>query len=184
MKKRFFKISCFSFAVLLLISNLIFGQTDPNEVANQKLMTVAMEIIKQANNCALISLDAEGTPRVRIMDPFKPDNDFVVWFGTNPQSRKVKQIQNDSRVTLYYTAADNSGYVSILGDAQIIDNPEEKEKHWKEKWKDFYPNYPEGYVLIKVTPKSMEVISITHNILGDTASWQPPITEFDFKNKN
>ena len=179
MEKRIFNLSFIYITILLSIPNLIFGQSDPKKVSDEELTKVAKEIIDQANNCALISLDVEGNPRVRIMDPFKPEKDFIIWFGTNPKSRKVIQIKSDSRVTLYYVAEDNSGYVTILGEAQIIDDSAEKEKRWKEKWKAFYPNYPEGYALIKVTPKSMEVISITHNILGDTITWLPPAIEFD-----
>ena len=49
---------------------------------------------------------------------------------------------------------------SILGDKLTAFAPnttgipykaqKEKEKWWKETWKDFYPNMPNGYLLIKV----------------------------------
>ena len=179
MKKQMLKVFYISFTILLSFPGLSFSQPGLTEVSKLTLVEVVSEIITQADNCALITLDAKGAPRVRIMDPFQPDQDFIIWFGTNPKSRKVTQIKSDPRVTLYYVAEDNSGYVTILGEAQIIDDSAEKEKRWKEKWKDFYPNYPEGYTLIKVTPEFMEVISIPHNILGDTITWQPPAIDFD-----
>jgi len=47
----------------------------------------------------LITLDKDGAPRARTMDPFPVEDDFTVWFGTNSNSRKVVQIKNDPRVT-------------------------------------------------------------------------------------
>ncbi len=115
------------------------------------------------------------------MDPFSPEDDFVVWFGTNNQSRKVDQINNDSRVTLYYLDADASGYVMIYGQAQLINDPQKKEKYWKTAWEAFYPNSRENYLLIKVTPEWMEVSSAPRGIHGDSITWQPPVLKF---NKN
>ncbi|MDH5415425.1 MAG: pyridoxamine 5'-phosphate oxidase family protein [Flavobacteriaceae bacterium] len=128
--------------------------------------------------CALITLDEEGRPRVRAMDPFKPEVDLTVWFGTNPNSRKVSQIKNDPRVTLYYLDNDASGYVMIHGMAQLVDDPKEKERRWKTEWKSFYPKKPEGYLLIKVIPEWMEIISTSRGIVGDKVTWKPPMVLF------
>ncbi len=168
------------FPVLLLISfNITSQHTKPIDSTRIKLINTAREIMTTANTCALITLDNEGRSRVRTMDPFDPETDLTVWFGTNPKSRKVDQIKNDPCVTLYYLDNDESGYVMIQGIAQIVDDQKEKEKRWKDKWKVFYPNKPEGYVLIKVSPTWMEVISYSHGILGDTLTWKPPIVVFD-----
>lgn len=149
--------------------------------SENQLKLAARDITASANTCSLITLDEEGHPRARMMDPFSPGDDFVVWFGTNPNSRKVQQIKNDPRVTLYYSAIDNSGYVMIAGRAELVNDPTEKEKRWKEEWAAFYPNRPDDYLLIRVTPAWMEVVSYTHGITGDTLTWEPPAVIFDSK---
>ncbi len=165
--------------VHLLIPFRSIGQvTVPTDSVTFKLINAAREIMTASGTCALITLDEEGRPRVRAMDPFIPENDLTVWFGTNPESRKVKQIKKDPRVTLYYLDSDASGYVMIHGMAQLVDDQKEKEKHWKNEWKDFYPDKPDGYLLIKVTPEWMEVLSIRRGITGDPDTWQPPIVKF------
>ena len=170
------------FPILLLIPFKVISQNiEPKDTSKIKLINAAREIMTTAGTCALITLDKEGRPRVRAMDPFIPESDLTVWFGTNPKSRKVYQIKKDPRVTLYYLDSDVSGYVMIHGIAQIVDDQKEKEKRWKDEWKAFYPKKPEGYLLIKVSPKWMEVISYTHGIVGDTITWQPPIVLFDSK---
>jgi len=168
------------FTILLFIPFKSFSQNiDPNDISNIKIKNAAREIMTAAGTCALITLDEEGRPRVRVMDPFLPESDFTVWFGTNPKSRKVNQIKKNPKVTLYYLDSDASGYVMIHGKAQLVDDQKVKEKRWKDEWEAFYPNKPEGYLLIKVSPEWMEVISYTHGILGDPTTWQPPVILFD-----
>ena len=148
---------------------------------NNKLKKAAREIMTSAGTCALITIDQEGRPRVRVMDPFVPESDFTVWLGTNTNSRKVDQIKKDPKVTLYYLDIDGSGYVMIHGTAQIVIDQEEKEKRWKVEWEAFYPNKTEDYLLIKVSPEWLEVISYTRGIAGDPTTWEPPTVLFDSK---
>ena len=67
----------------------------------------------------------------------------------------------------------------IHGIAQIIDNQKEKEKNCKVEWETFFPKIPEDYLLIKVYPEWMEVLSYQRGIVGDPTTWQPPSVFFD-----
>ena len=157
-----------------------FGQnTSVENTARMELMKAAREIIDAAGTCALITLDENNLPMVRTMDPFTPENDFTIWFGTNSQSRKVDQIRNNPNVTLYYRDIDDSGYVVIHGKALIIDDEQEKQTRWKEGWESFYPNNREGYMLIKVSTEWMEILSVTRGINGDPKTWKTPVVRFD-----
>jgi general stress protein 26 len=172
----------FIFIIFLLIPLMGFNQNSKHlDSLNNKLTNAAREIMTSAKTCALITLDQEGRPRVRTMDPFPPERNFSVWFGTNPKSRKVDQIKKDQRVTLYYLENDGSGYVMIHGLAQIVNDQKEKEERWKVEWEAFYPNKNENFLLIKVSPEWMEVISYSHGIIGDPLTWKPPSVIFDSK---
>jgi len=142
-------------------------------------MDAAREIMTSAGTCALITVDPEGRPRVREMDPFPPDSDFTVWFGTNPRSRKVEQIRNNPKVTLYYQEEGYAGYVMISGTASLVNDQEEKDRRWKEEWKAFYPDKTKDYLLIKVIPDWMEMISLPLGITGDPVTWEPPKVYFN-----
>lgn len=166
--------------LLLLMSLKSFGQnTKQNDSIRTQLTSVARTIITNAGICTLITLNEDGLPMARAMDPFLPESDFTVWFGTNPKSRKVKQIKNNPIVTLYYLDKDASGYVVIHGRAELVNELGEKEKHWKTEWQAFYPNKTEDYLLIKVVPNWMEVLSTTHGITGDPKTWEVPVVVFD-----
>lgn len=171
-------------AIGLLIFLFITFQGNSQEVTdslNVKLKNGAREIMISAGICTLITLDENGEARARAMDSFLPENDFTVWFGTNVNSRKVEQIKNDPRVTLYYLDSDGSGYVVIQGIAELISDSQTKEKWWKEEWEAFYPNIKEDYILIKVMPKSMEVLSPPRGINNDPVTWKPPTVVFEIK---
>ena len=113
------------------------------------------------------------------MDAFEPQSDFTVWFGTNPRSQKVAQIRNNPVVTLYYLGPENSGYVVIHGQAELVDDQNEKNSRWKDEWEAFYPDQTDNYLLIKVTPQSMEVVSYPHGLLGDSLTWKAPSVNFE-----
>lgn len=162
-------------AALIIVSSLAYSQ---NNEENSEVKKAAKEIIDNSGPCALISLDENGAPRARAMDAFPVEDDFVVWFGTNANSRKVEQIKKDSRVTVYYLSEDASGYVVISGKATLVNDSKLKNTYWKESWESFYPENKENYLLIKVTPLWMEVLSPPHNIYNDSITWTPPVVEF------
>ena len=171
-----------TFSILILLpSNGLSQKSESTDSLKNELINAAREIMTSVNTCALITIDYEGSPRVRVMDPFLPENDFTVWFGTNSKSRKVDQIKNNPKVTLYYLDSDESGYVTIHGIAQIVNDKLEKEKRWKDEWEAFYQNKTNDYRLIKVSPEWMEVISYSRDIFGDSITWEPPAVIFDSK---
>lgn len=163
--------------VLLLCSETVYCQNQKDSL-DLKLIEAAKEIMSSSKTCALITLDEEGLSRVRTMDPFDPEGNLTVWFGTNPRSRKVAEIENNPRVTLYYLDKDSSGYVTIHGLASIVESQDMKEKWWKNEWKDFYPNKKNDYVLIQVAPIWMEVVSESRGIIGDPVTWKPLRVKF------
>ena len=172
-------IPCFLFLLFFLSYNVNCQSVKTEDSTRVQHLTVAKEIMAAAGTCALITIDTKGQPRVRTMDPFLPDEDFTVWFGTNPKSRKVDEIKKNARVTLYYADPGKTGYVSIHGTAQLIDHPKEKEQHWKAEWEAFYQNKKTDYLLIKVVPIWLEVMSTIHRVDGDEKTWQPPRVEFN-----
>ena len=145
-----------------------------------KIFDAAHEIMNEAETCALVTIDEEGRPRIRTMDPFTPENDLIIWMGTNPRSRKVRQIMREPRVTLYFLDNDATGYVMFHGLAELINDPKLKKVYWKEEWKDYYPNINNDYMLIKVIPIWIEVLSPKRGINNDPYTWEPPVLMFNF----
>ena len=166
------------FLLLLLLFSCQDKQVLNAPVVEQSLESIARDIIKDAKNCALITTDNLGLSYARPMDPFLPDDEFTIWMATNPKSSKVKQIAYNPRATLYYFDAKNGAYVTLQGLIELVDNPMEKEKHWKDEWTGFYKNKTTDYLLLKFKPSHGFLISEKHKILGDSITWAAPKLDF------
>lgn len=150
------------------------GWTQPSGDPETQLRSVARELMTTARYAALITVDSTGAAQARTIDPFAPDGGMVVWFATNPRTRKVAEIERDPRVTLYYFSDRLGGYVTLRGHARLVSDSLEKQRRWKEEWATFYPDRERDYLLVAVTPERLEVVSPRHGIVGDSLRWRPP----------
>jgi general stress protein 26 len=159
---------------LLLLFTCFESNAQDEEDNSDLIVTAAKELIQETNYCALITLDSTGHPQVRTMEVLPIEEDFTVWFGTNKNSRKVKEVENDPRVTVYYADPSGNGYVVLTGTAVIVDDKKKKEEYWKDDWDQFYPDREKIFILIKVVPDRLEVVSYKHGITGDSITWRAP----------
>jgi len=139
----------------------------------KKIMQKADAVIQSAYYTTLITLDKNNQPRARIVEPFLPDKNFVVWMATNPKSRKVNQLKHNSTTTLHYFDKSKLAYVSLMGNAFLVNDDSIKKRIWKDGWEKFYPNRKKDYLLIQFIPKTLELISITDGFTGDKNTWKP-----------
>lgn len=148
-------------------------------VDRRSMLDAARAIMTKVGICSVITVDETGRPQARAIDVFPPDDQMVVWFATNPKTRKVAQIKRDPRVTLYYYDPTAMEYVTLLGRARLVADPAEKQKRWKDSFRAFWPDRGEGYLLVEVTPERLEVVSPTRKIFNDPITWQPPAVTFE-----
>lgn len=151
----------------------------PAPAQDARVMQAARDLIAKARYCALVTVGEDGHPQARVVDPFAPEADMTVWIATNPRTRKVGQIRKDARVTLLYFDASGPGYVTLLGRAELVRDPAEIARRWKEEWAPFYKDKNRGddYLLIRVKPMRVEVMSAAHGIASDPKAWRPAVVE-------
>lgn len=169
------------FAANLMIGGMAAAQTPAKAPPTRaEILTAARSIISKARFGTLVTLGEKGEPRARIVDPFAPDSSFVVWVATNPLTRKVGEIRRDHRVVMMWFESGNPGYVSLNGRAVLVSDAAEKEKHWKEDWKNLYRdrNHGADYLLIRIEPTHMEVVSYANGMVGDPKTWRPVMLDF------
>lgn len=145
--------------------------TTPSEA---ELGLAARRVIDAAKYAAFITLDSTGRPHARTVQPVAPDSTMVVWFATNPLTRKVGEVARDRRVSLYYFDPESLAYVTLTGSARIVRDRAEQDRHWNPAWDAFYPNRASGVVLVEVTPERLEIVDIKRRISGDARTWRPP----------
>jgi len=175
-----FQFGIILFNIFVLISGNVFAQDVVSAYQRDSLISAAREYMHAARFCALITIDSNGSPDVRTMDPFEPDENMIIWLGTNRNSRKVREIRNNPKVNLFYTQNKGFSYVSIKGIAKLVDDKAKKSVLWKDEWKNFYDQQRENYILIKVTPERLELINYKKGITGDKRTWKTPTVEFNY----
>jgi general stress protein 26 len=165
---------------IFLFPRTILGQDTSATADRSHILSSARSVMEKARYCALITIGDDGQPQARVVDPFPPDDGMMVWIATNPASRKIAQIKRDARVTLFYFNPDGSGYVTVLGKADIVNTMPEKENYWKEAWNFLYKDKYRGddYVLIRVQPRRLEIVSYPDNLINDPQTWRPVQIEF------
>jgi len=176
------------FSLFVILSFVISCTTSKENINNKlrndfsneelKLIELSKEMISNCYYGSFITIDQNGQPKTRVMEPFAPDENMEIWMATNPQSRKVKEIKNNSKTTLHYFDKNNMGYVSFYGNAYIINDDSIKATKWKKGWERFYKNQKEDYMLIRFIPQSLELISISKGYTGNEKSWKPHIVLF------
>lgn len=153
--------------------------TPGQEADRAEVLAAAHDILRIARHCSLVTLDADGHPQARAMDPFAPEDDLTVWMGTNRTTRKVEQLRRDPRATLYYFDPQGLGYVTLLGTVEMVDDLEERRARWKEEWAEYYPDGLGGgsYLLLRFVPHRLEIVSPEHGIADAPLAWEPRIVE-------
>jgi general stress protein 26 len=172
MKMKSILITIFSLMVLTaIVSTELRAQSGFNR---DTLLAAAKEIIKGTNYCGLATVDVTGQPQMRTMNPFPVNDELTTWFATSRTSRKVKEIKSNPKVCVYY--ADHSsakGYVSITGNAEVIDDKELLVKMKRDYWNGI-PNWENNFVLIKIVPKTMEVVNYKRGLSSDPNTFSAP----------
>jgi len=143
----------------------------------ERVLGIARQIMGGARFCTMVTVGELGQPQARVVDPLDPDPALVVYVATNPLSRKVGEIRKDPRVTLLYFDPARSAYVTLIGRAAEVPNPE-KAAHRKKDWDAFFPaDKPDAYTLYRIVPSRVEVVSAKDGLSGDPATWRPEIVD-------
>jgi len=182
LKDNFTKVVMYLLVLLILPHTSIVAQDEQfppqREISRDSLLIYARMIVDSSNSRVLVTVDETEKPRARTMSPFTPEENWVIWLGTFPTSRKVEQIKNNPNVVVFYYDSKTFSYVNISGTARLVNDPHLKAKYWKEGWKRFYPDRDKDYILVEVTPERLEVCSFEYRLFWDQEGI-PPSVEFD-----
>lgn len=176
---RMFNFFYLSLTIIFLTSSVLAQGNKyfaPQELSRDSLLTLARSIVESAQSQTLITVDENGKPQARIMSKLPPEDNWVIWLGTNPRSRKVQQIKKNPNVIVFYYDSKGRSYVSAAGQAKIVNDPNKKKQHWKKGWKKYYPDPDKDYILIEVTPKRLEIVSYKYKLFWPNE--RPHFVEF------
>ncbi|RFZ84734.1 pyridoxamine 5'-phosphate oxidase [Mucilaginibacter terrenus] len=122
--------------------SLKYLQDKINEVRTAMLTTYNPEKGFSSRPMGTADVDAEGN----------------IWFFTNEFSAKVSEISVENTVSLTYSDPKNHTYLSIMGEAEIVENKNKMKELWNPFIKAFFPEGLDDpkLALIKIVPTDAE----------------------------
>lgn len=88
------------------------------------------ELVKDIRIAMLVSLDEAGRPRARPMGTQEAPFDGTLWFLTDVNSEKVREVANNARVNVVYADSGASSYLSVSGTASVVDDRDRVRQFW------------------------------------------------------
>jgi general stress protein 26 len=113
------------------------------------------KMMRDLDFCMLTTKAEDGALRSRPMsNNGEVEFDGDVWFFSAADSRKVSEIEADPFVQLSFSDPKRFLFISMSGEASIVDDVAKKRELWMEDLERWFEDGPddESIVLIKVTP--------------------------------
>lgn len=114
--------------------------------------------INEVRTAMLTTYNPEKGFSSRPMGTAEVDAEGNVWFFTNEFSAKVSEISVENTVSLTYSDTKNHTYLSIMGEAEIVEDKNKMKELWNPFIKAFFPEGLDDpkLALIKISPTDAE----------------------------
>ena len=116
------------------------------------------QMIKDIRVAMLTTEDESGTLRSRPMVNQQRQFDGTLWFFTRAKSEKSEEIRNNQHVNISYADHDDSVYVSLSGEAEVIQDPQKARELWNTFVQAWFPAGPDDpdLALLRITVEQAE----------------------------
>ena len=106
----------------------------------------------------LTTVDLDGTLHTRPIETLRCDGDGTLWFFTDHQSPKARELSHDVRVSLGYAEPSKNIYVAVAGHARILHDRALAADLWQFAQRAWYPQGldDERLSVLRVTPERAE----------------------------
>lgn len=103
---------------------------------------VVRRIVESSPFCTVVTLGRNGRLRARTMSRLNSLDERHLDFPTDLGSAKVEDVRSDPRVTLFFVDPRTRNTASLYGTAEVITEPQVKERCWQEALRH---HFPEGH---------------------------------------
>ena len=117
-------------------------------------------LIKKAENTTLVTVNAKGAPRCRLMGNLATGAGKTFYLATYVASNKVKEIKANPRVNMVYTTA--RSYACVVGRAKVRTDQKTKSRLWQKDWVQYFPGgkTDPNYAVIEVAATRIDYFEL------------------------
>ncbi len=115
-----------------------------------------IDLLKDFDTAMLVIRGSDGSLDARPMAVAQVEENGQIWFVTDRNSGKIAGLMLDSEVAVVMQSSNK--FVSLSGNARVIDDRAKLNELWKESWKVWFPEgkSSESIVLLDIIPSRGE----------------------------
>jgi general stress protein 26 len=135
----------------------------------EDLLRLARETVDAVPTCLAITIDGNGDANARAINVSKLTHAWTLRFMTDRRTRKVGEIARRGRMTLVFYHQAGGAYVTLVGDARVIEDDAVKQQVWRPasfRWHPGGPTDP-NVVLVEFVADRIETWNTTGQIVPD-----------------
>lgn len=130
---------------------------DVKNLANQEAIDKLKKLVKSADIC-LFTTNLTNIPlATRPMSTQQIDDDGTIWFFSGKDSHKNDEIDQDNRVQLFFANKGNFEFLSVFGEATVMQDKEKARELWTPELKTWFNDGVEDPNLTLVQIKPLDV---------------------------
>lgn len=142
---------------------------------NEEGMKKLRDIIEDVKTCMFTTTDEECNVFSRPMLTIKVDNELNLWFFSNEDSEKIKEISPNRQVTLVYAHPGKSTYMNVYGRPAVVHDKEKMKELWTPALRSWFPEGIEDPALCLVQVTVDEAVSWDNATNGMVPLVEPAI---------
>ena len=139
-------------------------------------LDVVRAMLKRTTYCFLITNSDSPWPSARLVQPIVEETDeFVLYFGTDPGLRKVREIEADPHVTVAVEGKRENANLILYGTATLERDLSTRRRRWLGPWRMFFPGGPtsDGYIVIRFTAERIELMNFSRDVVAEPFGLRP-----------
>lgn len=105
----------------------------------QEAIARGLELIEKSKIAMLGTNGEHGFPNIKAMLNLKHEGISRFWFSTNTSSRRVQQLQEDSRACVYFVDENEFKGLMLVGVVEILQDIESRKMLWNDGYERYYP---------------------------------------------
>ena len=98
-----------------------------------------LKLIKNSKIAIIGTVDDEGYPNIKAMLNLVSEGMITFWFSTNTSSKRVAQIMNNKKASVYFVDQDQFMGLMLIGDMEVVSDEALRRKLWFEGSEMYYP---------------------------------------------
>jgi general stress protein 26 len=95
-----------------------------------------------ANDSTIAMLGTNGDggyPNIKAMIKMENEGLKKIWFSTNTSSKRVAQLNRDSKVCVYFVDMDQWKGLMLVGTIEVLQDMELRQRLWRPGYEKYYP---------------------------------------------